>query len=289
MGRITAIDTSAAPVSALDGLLRFEMYAAGPGRAAPNVEHQHCLIIPVQEAPIRTVSTRDGVANRFTLFPGDIALAPQGSGTVWEWRDPARVVLIWIDADAMRRFVEIEMRLLIEGCQLDDERVITDPDLAAAAIRLHEACIEPGPGAAMLCDAHARVFLVTLIRHHALQPKGEIRQVVIGINQPVFDRVVTHIEARMAQKITPRDLARVAGMSEAVFARKFKTQTGQTPMGFVREMRLSHARDLLGSPDLSLGQIAVQCGFADQAHFSRVFRAGFGQTPLKFRKALLQA
>jgi AraC-like DNA-binding protein len=81
------------------------------------------------------------------------------------------------------------------------------------------------------------------------------------------------------------ELARHVGLSAWHLIRVFRKATGLTPHAWLIDRRVHHARELLragGSPS----QIAVQCGFADQAHLTRSFKARLGVTPGQY-KALL--
>jgi AraC-like DNA-binding protein len=58
------------------------------------------------------------------------------------------------------------------------------------------------------------------------------------------------------------------------------------------ELRLGRARDLLRNVrlyDLPVTEVAARCGFADPSHFARRFRGRFGQSPVQFRTATIQA
>ena len=282
MGRQAPSDQPQPSITAANAVLRFSYCEGGPGRSKADTEHQHCLVVPAQDDPIRAVSIRDGISHNYTLRRGDIALAPQGSDVTWEWFDPAKVILIWLDPVALQRFVELDMRLLVTGSSLETETVIQDHALVDAAHHLHEASLRKDVGADILFDALARVFIVNLVRNYGTREDGAAG----AFDVETYSAVLDHIEQRLDSKITPASLANVAGMSEATFARKFKQRTGHPPMAFVKQVRLRAAHIHLQSGTLSLGEIAIRCGFADQAHFSRVFRASYGRAPGQYRSGL---
>ena len=96
-------------------------------------------------------------------------------------------------------------------------------------------------------------------------------------------RVRTHIEAHIEAPITVAALAALAGLSAGHFSRRFKETFGVTPGAYRTERQLQRASDLLINTDSALCDIALQCGFCDQAHFSRRFRQGFGVSPGRWR------
>jgi AraC-like DNA-binding protein len=74
-------------------------------------------------------------------------------------------------------------------------------------------------------------------------------------------------------------------MPESRFVRLFRMTTGMPPYRWVRAFRLEQAKELLFNSSLSLAQIAYDCGFADQSHFTRAFAAATGTTPGAWRRA----
>ncbi|WP_416672698.1 helix-turn-helix domain-containing protein [Egbenema bharatensis] len=83
-----------------------------------------------------------------------------------------------------------------------------------------------------------------------------------------------------------RQLARTIGWSNRYFARQFQEQTGVTPKAAARQMRFAQAYRLLRtSNNHTLSEIALDCGYSDQSHFTREFHAFCGCAPNTFQKA----
>jgi AraC family transcriptional regulator len=97
--------------------------------------------------------------------------------------------------------------------------------------------------------------------------------------------ITSYIGNRIAQKITLADLAAVAKLSEGYLCRAFAASLNCSPMRFVVAQRVEMAKTLLRRGSSPLCQIALECGFADQAHFTRVFGALIGETPRRWRLA----
>ena len=283
MGRLAPADSRRMSEIVANSTLRFGYCEGGPGRKTADTQDQHCLVILHQPNPIRIRITRHGQTRSTLLEPSDVAFAAQGSDITWEWLDPAKVILINLDPAALRRFVQYDMRLLLREDALTRDHQIVAPALADAARQLHTTAQIPDIGNDILFDALARVFLVTLVRQCGFDRSVTSTD---GLGVSEFDRLVAHIEARLDTKITPAALAAEIGMSEASFARKFRAATGETPMAFVRELRLRTARQMLERERISVGEIAIRCGFTDQAHFSRTFRKAYGHAPKQYRLRL---
>ena len=72
------------------------------------------------------------------------------------------------------------------------------------------------------------------------------------------------------------------GLSKKQLYRKVKALTGQTPLYFIRDIRLDAGRELLQNSDLNVSEIAYRVGFEDPNYFTRVFQKKYGVTPSKF-------
>jgi AraC family transcriptional regulator len=79
-------------------------------------------------------------------------------------------------------------------------------------------------------------------------------------------------------------LATACALSRGHFSRMFKKTFGLPPHKWQRQRRLEAAMDLLRDPSSALCDIAIRCGFNDQAHFTRVFKQTTGLTPMVWRR-----
>lgn len=80
------------------------------------------------------------------------------------------------------------------------------------------------------------------------------------------------------------DLAAACGLSRSHFARAFKATTGSSPFRWLLAQRIQRAKDLLLNSQSSIDQIAAQCGFADQSHFTHTFLKFANATPSQWRR-----
>jgi AraC-like DNA-binding protein len=95
------------------------------------------------------------------------------------------------------------------------------------------------------------------------------------------------IQRDYAEPLRVENLARHAGMSPAQFDRRMRTIVHVSPRQFLTKTRLDAAADALRETDWPLGEIALKCGFYDQAMFCRQFRQATGLTPRQYRELAL--
>ncbi len=92
------------------------------------------------------------------------------------------------------------------------------------------------------------------------------------------------IASNLSGELSLSEIASECKLSIAHFSRAFKASTGITPHGWLQACRIQRAEKLLRNSDLPLADIALQCGFADQSHFTRVFTRITGDTPGVWRR-----
>jgi len=101
-----------------------------------------------------------------------------------------------------------------------------------------------------------------------------------------LDRVRTFIEDNYRAEVGVRELARAACVHPAHLSKAFSRAFGYTVREYVRCLRVEFARKQLESTSLTLSEIAVSAGFADQSHFTKTFKREIGKSPSRYRQAL---
>lgn len=97
---------------------------------------------------------------------------------------------------------------------------------------------------------------------------------------PLLDWMIAHLD----EALPVERLARQAHMSARTFARRFRDETGTTPLQWVTSQRLALAEEMLENSGLSIEQIATRVGFGNAATLRHHFSAARGTTPLQYRK-----
>ena len=92
-----------------------------------------------------------------------------------------------------------------------------------------------------------------------------------------------HIREHHAERLSVAQAARVAGMRPSQLRKTFKRVAGMSLVRYLNHVRLTRALQLLRESELSIAEIAMETGFADQSYFDRRFRREHGETPSAFR------
>lgn len=96
--------------------------------------------------------------------------------------------------------------------------------------------------------------------------------------------VVEYMQENAYSNLSLNEIASVANVHPVHLSRTFRRHYHQTVAEYIRGIRIESARTLLYGSDLTLAQIAAHVGFADQSHFTKIFKRLTFETPAQFRK-----
>ncbi|MEO5757388.1 MAG: AraC family transcriptional regulator [Mesorhizobium sp.] len=158
--------------------------------------------------------------------------------------------------------------------------VINDPKLAQAMALAHQSSETDDVPAAEEAILVALRYLILRNAGHTQRPEtiersGSRRRLT------VYEE---YIEDNLGSELDLQHLARTAGITRFQVIRDFNKVLGITPAAFIRDRRLRRANRFIEAGS-SLADAAIQAGFADQSHLSRVFRAAHGFTPGMLKRA----
>lgn len=159
------------------------------------------------------------------------------------------------------------------------EPLVADAEAAALFSAAHRR-LESGASALGADEALVGAYALLIARHADV---GATRASVADAPDAVA-RARDYLDAHHGDDVDLDTLARVAGLSRHHLIRAFKRATGLTPHAFLTDRRVRAARRLLaeGRPP---AEVAALCGFCDQSHLNRAFKARIGVAPGAFRVA----
>ena len=79
-------------------------------------------------------------------------------------------------------------------------------------------------------------------------------------------------------------LASELGMSRSTLSRKMKALLGQTPLEFIKDIKMQHACNMLKNATMTIAEVVEALGYNDHKHFTSLFKDTFGMTPSEFQK-----
>ena len=234
---------------------RFQFEAAGGGAAA---------------GPDTTVRGRDQV-----FPPGAIRRYAVGEG-------PYQMILICGYFSARYGTnVELFSELMTPIVEQFDESHHLDVRLKTALAEL----ITQEVGAGAMSNALLKQVLVTLLRR-SLSSMNLWVERFSALSDPQIARAFADMVARPGAPHSLKSLAQTAGLSRTLFAERFMRLFGRAPMATLRDLRMRQAVALLNCGEVSIDQIAEDCGYSARTSFLRAFQAVHGATPSGYFKRL---
>ena len=158
--------------------------------------------------------------------------------------------------------------------------VFQDEIIQTAALRMWAESVQPDPTSNLMINGLCQTVVAQLLRRANTKVPGWAEQ----LSPAVVKRVRDFVAANCSADLRIADLARVAGCSPFHFARSFKQTTGQSPYQYILAYRIARACELLVADHRLVAEIALECGFHDQPHLTRMFKKHLGITPGKYRQ-----
>jgi AraC family transcriptional regulator len=169
---------------------------------------------------------------------------------------------------------ECVQRLAKYSMGVDSLPDLSGGQMARLSARLYRdyktGCLSPLGMEGLLLEMMAEV-----IRLRAIHEKGQ-PQWLQSVKEMLRDQFM--------QPVTLEQIADHAGVHPVHLSRVFRTRCGQTLGEYLNGLRVQFACEKLVKIEVNLCDLALEAGFADQAHFCRVFKTITGTTPIQFRK-----
>ncbi|MDH3228558.1 MAG: GlxA family transcriptional regulator [Alphaproteobacteria bacterium] len=185
----------------------------------------------------------------------------------WEWQDAFA-----------EKFPEVDVRNSL--FEIDRGRLTCAGGTAALDMMLHLIGLD--------CGHDVAVEISEQFIHERIRAAEDAQRMPLGrrlgVGEPKLEAVVAAMEGSLEEPLRSAELAAIAGVSERQLERLFRRGLGCTPTGYYLGLRLRRARILLGQTRLPVREVALACGFASPAHFSRAYSARFGSPPREERR-----
>ncbi len=162
-------------------------------------------------------------------------------------------------------------------------------------VSLSRSAVEAGADPAGLLGANYS----SLVRLSHIEGEEELTRWLVDMLERIMDSIRTHrrypqgvllnaalayVREHLDGDVSRDEAARVACMSPSHFSRVVRERFGMTFTGLVAQMRVDRARELLKTSEMTLAEVAHECGFPDQSYFTKVFRRIAGCTPSEYRR-----
>jgi AraC family transcriptional regulator len=247
------------------------------------VEHclrQHSLVITEPKSCFQAERRLDGKFHHCVHGNGRVDVIPAFLSHRTNWDREVEFSVIAICPTLLNQATQ---ELIPREIELIPQVSIDDPVIQQLALAL-KLEIQTGCMSGRLYGELLGTAIAARLAANYAVSKPPLEFKTNGLPQSQLERVIDYIQANLTQDLSILDLATLTGMSESHFSRSFKHSVGISPYQYLMQQRVERAKQLLEKRSIAISTIALDCGFANQTHLTKVFRQMTGMTPKAYQK-----
>ncbi len=260
--------------------ITFTHYCHPPHETVEHCLLQHSLVITDPKSCFQAERRLDGKIKHYAHGNGRVDIIPAFLSHQTSWNQKAEFSVIAICPTLLNQSTQ-ELRQreieLIPQLSIDDLVI----QQLALALKME---IQTGCRSGRLYGESLGIAIAARLALNYVVSKPLSASKANGLSQSQLARIVDYMKANLAQDLSIADLATLTNMSESHFSRSFKQSAGMAPYRYLMQQRVKRAEQLLKQQSVAISTIALDCGFANQTHLTKVFRQMTGTTPKAYQK-----
>jgi AraC family transcriptional regulator len=260
--------------------LTFTHYCHPPHETVEHRLLQHSLVIADPKSCFQAERHLDGKFKHYAHGNGRVDVIPAFLSHRTNWDREVEFSVIAICPTLLNQTTQESMQREIE---LIPQLAIDDPVIQQLALALKLEIQTGCLSGRMYGELLGTALAARLVQNYAVN-KPALEFKASGLPQSQLQRVIDYMKANLTQDLSILDLATLTGMSESHFSRSFKRSVGISPYQYLMKQRVARAKQLLEQRSIVISTIALDCGFANQTHLTKVFRQMTGMTPKAYQK-----
>lgn len=253
------------------------------GISAPLTQEDAFLVaVMLRDYPVHKYFEGGQIAGETTLKTGQTVLYDVKRNPQFVINNPFHSVHFYFPRAALNLIAEGAEARRIEELRYKPGAGVDDPVMKGLVGSLLPAFEHPEQASRLFVE-HVALAVGT----HAAKTYGGLELVMPsrgGLAPWQLKRAEETLAADLDGDVSLADVANDCGLSASHFSRAFRQSTGLSPHQWLLQRRVDTAKNLLPDHELSLSDIALACGFADQSHFTRVFARLIGISPGAWRR-----
>jgi AraC family transcriptional regulator len=259
-----------------------EQFQQPPGEARCDYSDEHTIYLSLAPRPIRLLQIQGGKTHTGLYAKGDISVTPAKTPLFARWDQDDHYLQIRIASCFIESVATEALAMNPDRLELLPEFRIRDPQIEAIAMMFLCELQQENLGGRLYIESLANVLAVHLLRQYAAA-KPHLQTYEAGLSERQLLQVLEYINEHLTQDIKLANLAHLLGISQFHFSHLFKRSLGTAPYQYLIQQRIERAKQLLKQTDLSIMDIALNCGFNSHSHLSKQFRHFTGMTPKAYR------
>lgn len=230
----------------------------------------HTLSLYTGTQPVLAEQAAEGKLTQQHVTWGHLHLVPVGLEQSMSWNQEIEFINLYLSPDLVTQIAQELVNP--DRVELIPQFAIEDPLIQQIILALQSELVAPNRlGTHLFAESSATMLAVRLLKKYAVFTPV-IREYEDGLSSRKLNRVIEYIDAHLKDDIKLAELAQIADTSLYYFSRLFKQSVGMTPYQYITQQRVERAKLLLKQSNWELADIALECGFYDQSHFTKLFR-----------------
>jgi AraC family transcriptional regulator len=276
--------------------LTFTHYRHPPHQTVEHSLIQHSLVIADTKSCFTAERHVDGKFKHYAHGNGRVDVIPAFLNHWTNWDREVEfstiaicpTLLVGVASPLENRTTQESMQGEIE---LIPQLAIEDPVIQQLALALKLEIQTGCMSGRLYGELLGTALAARLVQNYAVS-KPALEFKANGLSRSQLERVIDYMKANLKRDLSILDLATLTSMSESHFSRSFKRSMGISPYQYLMQQRVERAKQLLAQrfsrgeapPTIAISTIALDCGFANQTHLTKVFRQMTGITPKAYQK-----
>jgi len=252
-----------------------------PWEMPENTVVYHAIAIHWAVTDLKMDRVMDGQKQQETIHHGSCAIIPANVPHQTTWRQDIEFTLLLLEPSHLA-YTAYET---VDGdrVELIPQFSKPDPILSGIGSSLKSELETNGSEAKLYVESAATFLAAHLLRHHCTRTQS-LPNDAGGLPKYKLRTAIAYIQEHLGEEITLEAIATHLNMSQYYFCHLFKQSMGVSPYQYVLQQRINKAKNLLKQRQLTITDVALECGFANQTHFTKYFRKLAGTTPKNYRE-----
>lgn len=264
-------------ISTNQGIDIAHSHAVAPQELAIDALPKHLIVIHTTPQPVNVIERADSLRIQAIAQPGDVNILSAGSWASCTWDRPLSFISLNIPSAVVEQVATQTDYTFSTTVDLIPTFHAHDAKLLQISQWLLEEVQTRNASGQLYLDSLVNLLTVHLLRTYTTQ--SQTQQSPRRLTPQQIRQAIDYLNAHLAQDISLDQLAQTVNLSSSHLRRLFKQATGLAPHQYLLKLRVNRAKELLLTGSFSVGEVAMQVGFADQSHLHRHFKRVFGVTP----------
>lgn len=219
----------------------------------------------------------EGTLQKGFIPPGGSCLCPSHYHQAYRWDRRNQIIYLNLTSDLLSLHA-IEL-LQTDRVELIPQFAIQDGLIYQIGLALQAELRSQQSSGRLYVETMANALAVHLLRHYSTTQGYRTVDCNGGLPQHKLRLVMDYINDYLERELSLNELAAIAQLSQYHFCRAFKQTIGVSPHQYVIQQRVERAKQVLKQGEMTIGEVAIACGFTHQSHLHRHFKRLMGVTP----------